>query len=102
MAGTRRDAALNRGVTLLLITRVLASIAQLANTRHRYEYNVHTRQYIGPRVSGYSGTRFQRVPGTRVPVDIPWKSLRWQLILSPTSRPLGSIWYVHTLEETLF
>ena len=50
-----RGCPLEVGATLFLpITRVLASITRLANTRHGYEKHFILAEYLGP---GYPGTR---------------------------------------------
>ena len=42
----------NRGVTLLPITRVLASITRLAITRHGYEKHFILAEYLGSEYPG--------------------------------------------------
>ena len=77
-----------RGVTLLQIARVLASITRLANTHHGYEEHFILAEYSGP---GY--------PGIRVPVSLRWKSRAWQLIIPQITSP-GYVVF-HILQECI-
>ena len=57
------------------------------NAGHGYEYHVIFTECLG---SGYPGTRIpglNEYPGTRLPVDLPRKSQRWQLIIPLITSP---------------